>query len=90
MREIKSLRKLSHPNIIKLKEVIRAKDSLHLVFEYVEMNLYELYKKADNGLSIENIKSILHQIALGLAYMHKNGFFHRDLKPENILVQPVP
>jgi serine/threonine protein kinase len=40
LREIKSLRKLSHPNIIKLKEVIRSKDCLHLVFEYIEMNLY--------------------------------------------------
>jgi serine/threonine protein kinase len=40
LREIKSLRKLSHVNLIKLKEVIKNKDELNLVFEYVEMNLY--------------------------------------------------
>ena len=43
LREIKSLRKLNHINIIKLKEVIKSSDELNLVFEYVEMNLYQLY-----------------------------------------------
>ena len=33
------------------------------------------------------IKSIMLQTMLGLAYMHKHGFFHRDLKPENLLVK---
>jgi len=33
-----------------------------------------------------DIKSIMYQTLLGLAYMHKHGFFHRDLKPENLLV----
>ena len=34
LREIKSLRKIEHPNIIKMKEVIKEKDELYLVFEY--------------------------------------------------------
>jgi serine/threonine protein kinase len=29
---------------------------------------------------------MIYQIASGLSYMHKNGFFHRDLKPENLLI----
>ena len=33
------------------------------------------------------IKAIMYQTLLGLAYMHKHGFFHRDLKPENLLVK---
>ena len=33
------------------------------------------------------IKAIMYQTVLGLAYMHKHGFFHRDLKPENLLVK---
>lgn len=32
------------------------------------------------------IRSIIYQTLLGLAYMHKHGFFHRDMKPENMLV----
>jgi protein kinase len=40
LREIKSLRKLNHPNIVKLKEVIRANDDLYFVFEYLDQNVY--------------------------------------------------
>lgn len=43
LREIKSLRKLAHPSIIKLKEVLLVSEELHLVFEYLETNLYEEY-----------------------------------------------
>lgn len=35
LREVKSLRKLSHPSIVKLKEVIRERDELFFVFEYM-------------------------------------------------------
>lgn len=40
LREIKSLRKLNHPQIVKLKEVIRVNDDLYFVFEYMEQNIY--------------------------------------------------
>jgi protein kinase len=40
LREIKSLRKLNHIQIVKLKEVIRANDDLYFVFEYMEQNIY--------------------------------------------------
>ncbi len=93
LREIKSLRKLSHLNLIKLKEVIKNQDELNLVFEYLELNLYQLYLQyRDAGQSIPEpvIKSIVHQLASGLQYMHKHGFFHRDLKPENIMIQSNP
>ena len=45
LREVKSLRKLNHHNVVKLKEVIRQKDSLYLVFEFMEKNLYEIISK---------------------------------------------
>jgi serine/threonine protein kinase len=89
LREIKSLSKLKHTNIIRLKEVVRAQDELHLVFEYLETNIYELYsalKAKGKHLDEPTIRSVVGQIASGLAYMHKNGYFHRDLKPENILI----
>lgn len=44
LREVKSLKKLNHPNIIKLREVIRENDVLYFVFEYMQENLYELMK----------------------------------------------
>jgi serine/threonine protein kinase len=33
------------------------------------------------------VKGIMYQTLIGLAYMHKHGFFHRDMKPENMLVK---
>jgi protein kinase len=87
LREIKSLRKLSHNNIIKVKEVIRANDELHLIFEFLEQNIYQLIKDRSEPLPERRIRAILYQVFSGLAYMHKHGFFHRDLKPENLLVQ---
>lgn len=41
LREITVLRKITHPNIVKLREVVRAQNDLHLIFEYCEMNLVE-------------------------------------------------
>ena len=87
LREIKSLRKLNHQQIVKLKEVIRVNDDLYFVFEYMEQNIYQLMKERKSGFPEHEIKSIMYQSLLGLAYMHKHGFFHRDMKPENLLVK---
>ncbi|EJD74161.1 CMGC/RCK/MAK protein kinase [Loa loa] len=85
LREVKSLKKMNHPNIIKLREVIREHDNLYFVFEYMQENLYELMKDRDRYFPEHIIRNIIYQVLQGLAYMHKNGFFHRDMKPENIM-----
>ena len=86
LREVQSLKVLSHPNIVKLREVIRENDELFFVFEFLDQNVYQLTKDAKKFFDESKIKWILYQIVLGLAYMHKHGFFHRDMKPENLLV----
>jgi len=88
LREVKSLNKLKqNDNIVKLKEMIRIEDTLYLVFEYMEKNLYQLItERQSKKFSEAQIRAILYQTLLGVAYMHKYGFFHRDLKPENLLV----
>ena len=86
LREIKSLRKLSHTNIVKLKEAFRVNDELHLVFDYLDQDVYQLIKDKTEPLPESQIKSITYQVLSGLEYMHKHGFFHRDLKPENLMV----
>ena len=62
LREIKSLRKLSHPNTIKLKEVLKVQDELNLVFEYLEKNILEVYmefKNKNERMSEPQIKSMV-------------------------------
>eukprot|EP00391_Amoebophrya_sp_Ameob2_P011642 CAMPEP_0178995486 /NCGR_PEP_ID=MMETSP0795-20121207/7852_1 /TAXON_ID=88552 /ORGANISM="Amoebophrya sp., Strain Ameob2" /LENGTH=780 /DNA_ID=CAMNT_0020687795 /DNA_START=541 /DNA_END=2879 /DNA_ORIENTATION=- len=85
LREIKSLRKLVHPGIVKLKEVIRENDELHLVFEFMEHNLYQLMKDRTKALKETQIRNMMYQTLQALSYIHKHGYFHRDLKPENLL-----
>ncbi|KAL2489796.1 Protein kinase superfamily protein [Forsythia ovata] len=86
LREVKSLRKMNHPNIVKLKEVIRENDVLYFVFEYMECNLYQLMKDRRKLFSEAEVRTWCFQVFQGLAYIHQRGYFHRDLKPENLLV----
>ncbi|KAM9418039.1 serine/threonine-protein kinase MAK-like isoform 3-T3 [Salvelinus alpinus] len=86
LREVKSLKKLNHANVVKLKEVIRENDHLYFVFEYMKENLYQLMKDRENKMFTENeIRNIMFQVLSGMAFVHKHGFFHRDMKPENLL-----
>ncbi|XP_042704734.1 serine/threonine-protein kinase ICK isoform X3 [Chrysemys picta bellii] len=85
LREVKSLKKLNHANIVKLKEVIRENDHLYFVFEYMKENLYQLMKERNKLFPESTVRNIMYQILQGLAFIHKHGFFHRDLKPENLL-----
>uniref|UniRef100_A0A8C4R892 non-specific serine/threonine protein kinase n=1 Tax=Eptatretus burgeri TaxID=7764 RepID=A0A8C4R892_EPTBU len=85
LREVKSLQKLSHVNVIKLKEVIREGNQLYFVFEYMKENLYQLMKDRNKDFPEATVRNIMYQILQGLAYIHKHGFFHRDMKPENLL-----
>ncbi|XP_026401872.1 cyclin-dependent kinase F-4-like [Papaver somniferum] len=86
LREVKSLRKMNHPNIVKLKEVIRENDILYFVFEYMECNLYQLIKDKVKLFPEAEVRNWCFQVFQALAYMHQRGYFHRDLKPENLLV----
>ncbi|XP_066375896.1 cyclin-dependent kinase F-4-like [Miscanthus floridulus] len=86
LREVKSLRRMNHPNIVKLKEVIRENDMLFFVFEYMECSLYQLMKSKGKPFSETEIRNWCFQIFQALSHMHQRGYFHRDLKPENLLV----
>lgn len=85
LREISILRKISHPNVIKLREIIRENDDLYLVMDYMEQSLIELIT-GRTTMDLQFIKDIMRQMFEGLAYIHKIGLIHRDIKPENILI----
>ena len=87
--EVKALVKLVHPNIVKLKEVIRQSNIMFIIFELLNEDLSVLMRQRYNRkqpFKEVEVANIIHQLAGSLEYMHDNGFFHRDLKPENILV----
>jgi male germ cell-associated kinase len=85
LREVKALKRLRHPNIIKLREVLRDGDELFFVFEYCERNLFRVMKNMPRPFEEQEVRLVLFQVLRGLHYTHKSGVFHRDVKPENIL-----
>jgi calcium-dependent protein kinase len=90
LREINMLKKLDHPNIIKLYEVYESKRSIYLIMEKCNGgdlfdNIIEHITKG-RMYSEKQVSEIILQILSAINYCHKNGICHRDLKPENILL----
>ena len=85
-REIDIMKKLSHPNVLQLREVFETDTKICLVTELV--NGGELFEKiVEVGSYTEpDAANIVRQVVEGVAYLHANGVAHRDLKPENLLV----
>ncbi|XP_030259137.1 serine/threonine-protein kinase MAK-like isoform X2 [Sparus aurata] len=85
LREVKSLKKLNHANVVKLREVIRENEYLYFVFEYMKENLYQLMNDRNKLFPESVVRNMIFQILQGLSFIHKHGYFHRDMKPENLL-----
>ncbi|XP_005047925.1 PREDICTED: cyclin-dependent kinase-like 1 isoform X4 [Ficedula albicollis] len=86
LREIRMLKQLKHPNLVKLLEVFRRKRRLHLVFEYCEHTVLHELGKHPRGVPEYLVKSITWQTLQAVNFCHKHNCIHRDVKPENILI----
>ena len=88
-REIEILKKMDHPNIIKLYEVFESERSLYLVME--ECKGGEVFDKiveriqAKQMYSEKDAANIIQQVMSCIQYCHNHNICHRDLKPENLL-----
>ncbi|KAL7102804.1 hypothetical protein ACP275_08G140500 [Erythranthe tilingii] len=84
-REISILRRVRHPNIVQLFEVMATKSKIFFVMEYVKGG--ELFSKVAKGrLKEEVARKYFQQLVSAVAFCHARGVYHRDLKPENILL----
>ncbi|XP_051125435.1 probable serine/threonine-protein kinase At1g54610 [Andrographis paniculata] len=87
-REILILRRLDHPNIIKLEGLVTSKTStsLYLVFEYMEHDLTGLASLPGIKFTEPQVKCYMQQLLSGLDHCHAHGVLHRDIKGSNLLV----
>ncbi|KAK7318809.1 hypothetical protein RJT34_03516 [Clitoria ternatea] len=84
-REISILRRVRHPNIVQLFEVMATKTKIYFVMEYVRGG--ELFNKVAKGRLQEDIaRKYFQQMISAVEFCHARGVFHRDIKPENLLL----
>ncbi|WP_102140892.1 serine/threonine-protein kinase [Mycobacterium hubeiense] len=86
-REIRALRSLSHPNIVKFRDAGTDESGTHfVVLEWVERCLKDLLEEPPWQNWAELYKTIAKPVLAALEYAHLNQYEHRDIKPGNILI----
>lgn len=89
--EIEVLRKVHHPHIIKVEEIIYEEKTgrLYIVMEQGKKNIAEIIedkRKIGASFDEDTIRAYMRQVIEAVGHMHEVGYFHRDLKPENMIL----
>lgn len=85
--EIQALRKLiGHPHIVQLQEVLFENNRLAIVFELMDMNVYEAIKDRRSFLPEGKVTRWMCELFEAIQFIHQKQIFHRDVKPENLLI----
>jgi mitogen-activated protein kinase 1/3 len=90
LREVTLLRKLKHPNLITIVDIIEPKEpetfeTLYIVMDYCQSDLKKLFKSPIHLQNI-HIQTLIYNVLCGLKYLHSAEVLHRDLKPANVLI----
>ena len=85
-REISILRGLSHPNIVRLHEMVETDRHIGIILEYASGGELFDYILTHRYLKDTAARRLFAQLVSGVGYLHKKGIVHRDLKLENLLL----
>ena len=87
LREMNILLQLSHPNIVRVHEIVIGSDmdKIFMVMEYVDHSLKDLSEHMQKHFTQSEVKCLVRQLLEGVKYLHENWILHRDLKSSNLL-----
>ncbi|KAJ3123310.1 hypothetical protein HK098_002047 [Nowakowskiella sp. JEL0407] len=85
-REVRVMRLLDHPNIVKLRDVIETEKSIILAMEYVPGGELYDFLLGQKRVKETQARRFFRQLLSAVFYLHQNFIIHRDLKPENVLL----
>ena len=85
-REISIIKKLSHPNIIKINEIFENEKYYYIIMDYCSKGELFDYIVKKTKLTEDESSFFFYQIINAIEYIHKKNIVHRDLKPENLLL----
>ncbi|XP_029565451.1 calcium/calmodulin-dependent protein kinase kinase 2 isoform X2 [Salmo trutta] len=87
-QEIAILKKLDHPNVVKLVEVLDdpGEDHLYMVFELVKQGAVMEEMPTDKPLNKDQARFYFQDLLRGIEFLHYQRIIHRDIKPSNLLV----
>ncbi|WRX35106.1 Protein kinase domain - like 10 [Theobroma cacao] len=85
-REIRTMKLLNHPHVVKIHEVIGSKTKIYIIMEYVSGG--QLSDKLSYSIKLcdPEARKLFQQLIDAVDHCHSKGVYHRDLKPENLLL----
>ncbi|CAL8106091.1 unnamed protein product [Calicophoron daubneyi] len=88
LREINTLMKAQHENIVTVREIVVGSnmDKIYLVMDYVEHDLKSLMEVMNGPFSVGEVKCLMVQLLRAVRHLHDNWILHRDLKTSNLLL----
>jgi eukaryotic-like serine/threonine-protein kinase len=86
--EMQVLQKMSHPNVVPIREAGEAQGVLFFTMPFIEGETMRQRLGREGAFPIGEAVRLARDLALALAHVHSNGVVHRDIKPENVLLPP--
>jgi carbon catabolite-derepressing protein kinase len=88
LREVTAMRRLRHPNVLRLHEVLATRSRIYLVMELAPGGdlLSKIAALPRRRLPEHAVRRVFGQLVAALSYCHARGVAHRDVKPQNVLL----